>query len=232
MKNLFVTGTDTDVGKTLISCGLLIAFQKQGLSTLGYKPISAGCEKAPQGLVNDDAAQLLACSSIEVSLSEVNPIAFEPPIAPHIAANLVDTNIDSHAVTDGWMHLARKRPDVLLTEGAGGWSLPINDYQTLPEVLLPLDMKVVMVVGMRLGCLNHALLTANTIQQQGFTLSGWIANHLSNDMPYAEENIQTLEQHLEAPLIGKVPYLTSTDASLDVYEHVAQYLNPSRLLGN
>lgn len=230
MLNLFVTGTDTDVGKTLVSCAMLAAFRKHGLSTVGYKPISAGCEYTPRGLENADAKALLAESSLPVTLTQINPIAYEPPVAPHIAAEKSGVAICSQKILDGWKTLASMQPDVLLTEGAGGWQLPINHVQTLPDVLTELNPRVVLVVGMRLGCLNHSLLTAQAVVHQGFELCGWIANYIQADMPYAAENIQTLKAMFNAPLLGEVPYLGAEEQHAGRFELAVDALDVSTLL--
>ena len=230
MLNLFITGTDTDVGKTLVSCALLAALQRQGLSTIGYKPISAGCKATSQGLENADALALLQHSSLSVTLQQVNPIAFEPPIAPHIAAELAGTTIDSQTVVEGWEALANLRPDVLLTEGAGGWQLPINTQQTLPEVLSVIRPKVILVVGMRLGCLNHSLLTVQAIKAQGFELTGWIANYIEQDMPVAEQNIETLMRMIPAPLLGEIPFLGRESEHAQQLDRAVNALDLSQLL--
>lgn len=232
MKSFFITGTDTDVGKTFIACGLMQAFNEKTLKTIGYKPISAGCERVNGELENGDAKQLLAASSVSLSLSEVNPIAFEPPIAPHIAATQVNSVIRPQEIVTGWHHLAEKSPDVLITEGAGGWALPINQSQTLPDVLKQLPQQVILVVGLRLGCLNHALLTADAIKHAGFELAGWVANHLSDAMPVVEENIATLKTMIDAPLLGIVPWVEVSDESTMASEQASQYLNIESLLKN
>lgn len=230
MHSFFITGTDTDVGKTFIACGLLEAFNQKKLKTIGYKPISAGCERVNDELENQDARYLLASSSIALTLAEVNPVAFEPPIAPHIAATKVRSVIKPQDIVTGWHHLAEKSPDVLLTEGAGGWELPINQSQTLPDVLSQIPCEIVLVVGLRLGCLNHALLTANAIKNSGFKLCGWIANHLSEDMPVVEDNIDTLNAMIDAPLLGIVPYMASAAESQNLPKQVSEYINIDSLL--
>ena len=215
MHRFFMTGTDTDVGKTLVACGLLKALNLKGLKTIGYKPISAGCERVNGELINGDAVNLMNASSVKLSLAEVNPVAFEPPIAPHIAANQANTVIRPQDIVTGWHHLAEKSPDVLLTEGAGGWQLPISTTQTLPEVIKQIPQDVILTVGMRLGCLNHALLTVDSIKHSGFRLVGWIANHLSDDMLVSQQNIATLKNMIDAPLIAEIPWFGDDGAELN-----------------
>lgn len=211
----FVTGTDTEVGKTFVSCALLAACADAGLSTAAYKPVSAGCDVTPNGLRNEDALQLQQASNIALAYGEVNPIAFEEPIAPHLAcANLVAMGkaqpIELSSIHRGFSALAAKQSDVLLVEGAGGWRLPLGQNnkgqeQFLSDFAIAQKMPVILVVGMRLGCVNHALLTAQAIEQDGLTVAGWVANILEPDMPFLNENIQSLQSLLNAPLIARVP---------------------------
>jgi dethiobiotin synthetase len=210
-KNIFfITGTDTDVGKTYVSDLLLHAILKAGKSTLGFKPISAGCEQTPDGLRNEDALVLKAASSINAQYEHVNPIAFAPPIAPHIAAEQVGQSIDLGALQTHYETIQRYQADVLLIEGAGGWRLPLNRKGTyLSDFVLQNQLPVILVVGMRLGCLNHAILTLQSIQRDGLQCVGWIANQLSDDMPVYEDNLATLREIMPAPLIAHVPYMPS-----------------------
>ena len=207
----FITGTDTDVGKTICTKALLQAANKQNKSTLAYKPISAGCEETVEGLRNQDALILQQNSSIKVDYDAVNPIAYKQPIAPHIAAFESQQMIDTNNIDKGLVFLKQKKPQLLLIEGAGGWHLPINNQQLLSEWVIENQLPVILVVGLKLGCLNHALLTAQAIQQSGLTISGWIANHLQADMPFAEENITTLKGFIKAPLLVEIPFLDEVE---------------------
>lgn len=206
MQSYFVTGTDTDVGKTYVSAILLKAASEAGKKTVGYKPVSAGCEVINGRLVNEDASQLLANSSLPVSQDEVNPIAFVPPIAPHIAAQDAGVAISAETIKAGYMHLKAMSPDLLIMEGAGGWRLPLGDKRYLSDIVQQLKLDVIIVVGMRLGCLNHALLTAEAVQRDGLTIKGWIANQLHPDMPRYAENLDTLKAEMPAPFLGEIPY--------------------------
>lgn len=207
----FVTGTDTDVGKTICTKALLQTANKQNQSTLAYKPISAGCEETSFGLRNSDALILKQHSSIEVNYEAVNPIAYKQPIAPHIAAIENNHAIDISIIDRGFDFLQKKHPNYLFVEGAGGWHLPINNKQLFSEWVVEKKLPVIVVIGLKLGCLNHALLTVKSIQQSGLTIAGWIANHLQHDMPYVEQNIQTLKDLIAAPLIGRVPFLPNIE---------------------
>lgn len=221
----FVTGTDTEVGKTFVSEAILILLNKKGLQTGGYKPIAAGCAPTAQGLRNEDALALQKHSSIDLSYDEVNPIAFEAAIAPHLAAQ--DFNLDATAqpisidtVREGFNGIFQKNPDVMIVEGAGGWRLPMGiDYEGQPrylsEFVVEQNLSVILVVGMRLGCLNHAVLTAECIRNDGLKIAGWVANQMEPVMPFLEENIESLKNLLNAPLLGKLPRLKTSEEAAD-----------------
>ena len=229
-QTFFVTGTDTEVGKTFISQALLHAMSVAGLSTSAYKPVAAGCEQTAHGLRNEDALLLQAASSIELSYDEVNPIAFLEPVAPHLAAQNLSRTISLNDIHDGFICLEHKQADVLLVEGAGGWRLPLGpnpqgEQQYLSDFAIQQKLAVIMVVGVRLGCLNHALLTAEAIRCDGLQLVGWVANQIDSNMPYQEENIQSLKEQLNAPFIGSIP-------KLDRPEQALEFLDLTSLLRN
>ena len=223
---LFVTGTDTEVGKTFVTEALLILLNKKGLLTAGYKPIAAGCQPTEQGLRNEDALVLQQHSSIDLSYDEVNPIAFEAAIAPHLAAqNLSEDDaaqpISIDAVREGFIALLQKKPDVVIVEGAGGWRLPLGiDFEGqaryLSEFVVERNLSVILVVGMRLGCLNHAVLTAECIRNDGLKIAGWVANQIEPDMAFLDHNIDSLKALLDAPFIGTIPKL-DTPAEAGAY---------------
>jgi dethiobiotin synthetase len=220
-RGFFVTGTDTEVGKTFFTQGLLHALNQKGRLTVGYKPIAAGCEATSKGLRNDDALALQYHSSVDLSYDEVNPIAFEAAIAPHLAANqLANDNSGLHisidAVREGFIHLVQKKPDVLVVEGAGGWRLPLGidfDGQAryLSEFVIERNLAVILVVGMRLGCLNHAVLTAECIRNDGLKIAGWVANQIDADMPFLQDNIDSLKTLVDAPFLGVIPRLNTPE---------------------
>lgn len=203
----FITGTDTDVGKTICTKALLQAAKNQHANTLAYKPIAAGCDKTSAGLRNEDALILQSSCTMTCDYDLINPISFEQPIAPHIAADEVGDNISLSIINDGLNLLQKRRADYLLVEGAGGWHLPIDKQMLLSEWVAEQKIPVILVVGLKLGCLNHALLTAQAIERSGLQIIGWIANHLAHDMPYATQNITTLKHLINAPLIGEIPFL-------------------------
>ncbi|MGB0712563.1 MAG: dethiobiotin synthase [Gammaproteobacteria bacterium] len=201
----FITGTDTDVGKTVVSRALVARLVDHGLRVAALKPISAGCERTPEGLRNDDALQLMAAANVSLPYDTVNPFAYEPPIAPHIAAQRADRPMDI-ARCVGTLNEARSQADLCIVEGAGGWLVPINAQDTLEDLALALGLPVVLVVGIRLGCLNHAQLSARVIEASGLPLVGWIANHLSAETAEAEANVQALVDRIDAPLLETVPF--------------------------
>ncbi|WP_299078122.1 dethiobiotin synthase [uncultured Paraglaciecola sp.] len=211
----FVTGTDTEVGKTFVCAALLNALNKKGLLTAGYKPIAAGCDVTEHGLRNEDALALQQHSSIELGYDEVNPIAFEAAIAPHLAAAKVMQPISKDIIRQGFNSLTQKKPDVLIVEGAGGWRLPLGvDVEGQPrylsEFVIETNLSVILVVGMRLGCLNHGVLTAESIRNDGLKIAGWVANQIDPDMPLLDDNIESLKTLLDAPFIGTIPRLNNT----------------------
>ncbi len=205
----FIAGTDTDAGKTLIAAGLLNKSKSEGLSTVGLKPIAAGCEETPEGLRNDDALMLMAQSTEELPYEQVNPIAFAPPIAPHIAGQQLRRPLSAGRIV-GLLRgvLMINRAQFTLVEGAGGYRVPLNPKETLADVTKELNLPVILVVGMKLGCLNHALLTVEAIQRDGLKLAGWIANRVDEDMAVYKENIETLHAMIQAPCLGEVPFLS------------------------
>lgn len=203
----FLTGTDTDVGKTLVACSLLHAWQASGLAAVGYKPIAAGCERTAQGLRNRDALQLQAAGSVEIPYEAINPIAYAPPIAPHIAAEQCGIPIDTALLDAGLARLQTSGAERVLVEGAGGWHLPIGGGRLLSHWVAEHGLPVILVVGARLGCLNHALLTAEAIRAAGLTLAGWVCNRIDPEMPFYEHNRDTLAAMLGAPLLGEIPWL-------------------------
>lgn len=215
----FITGTDTDVGKTTVAAGLLQAARAAGLSTAAGKPVASGCEVTPEGLRNADALALMAQCTLALSYEEVNPVAFEPAIAPHIAAREAGVALTVQALLTPMQRILRQRADFTLIEGAGGWRVPLSGQDSLSDVAQGLDLPVILVVGVRLGCISHALLTAEAIAQDGLQLAGWVANIIDPHTARLEENLATLAERLPAPCLGRVPALTSPTAQA-VAEHV------------
>ncbi|MGH8757217.1 MAG: dethiobiotin synthase [Burkholderiales bacterium] len=197
----FVTGTDTGVGKTLVACALLSAFTRQGRSVVGMKPVTAGCEQTPEGLRNGDVEQLIAASTIKAPRHMVNPYALKPPIAPHIAAQQAGIEIKP-AVIKAVFEQLKKTAEVVVVEGVGGFKVPLNNRQDSADLAGLLGLPVILVVGMRLGCLNHTLLTADAIERCGLKLAGWVANCIDPHMAARQENLRALEERLGRPPLG------------------------------
>jgi len=216
----FITGTDTDAGKTTVAAGLLHAARLSGLSTAAGKPVASGCSVTPQGLRNADALALQAESSIKLTYDEVNPVAFEPAIAPHLAAREAGVALTVNSLLQPMRHILSKQADFTLIEGAGGWRVPLADQSNLSDLAVALGLPVILVVGVRLGCINHALLSAEAIARDGLHLVGWVANVTDGKTSRLEENLATLAERLPAPCLGRVPRLKKTSA-----ENVAQYLH-------
>jgi len=201
----FVTGTDTGVGKTLISAALLHTLARHHARVVGMKPVAAGLVQQGGAWVAEDVLALRAASTVAVPSGLDNPVALPEPLSPHLAAARV-----GRAVTVAELFAAhaalRDLADVVLVEGSGGWRVPLNEDETLADLAVALALPVVLVVGLRLGCLNHALLTAEAIRADGLHLAGWVANTVDPAMACRDENIDTLRQRLAAPLLGTVPW--------------------------
>jgi len=197
----FVAGTDTGVGKTAFSAALLRSFAAAGLRTAGMKPVAAGCRDGR----NDDVEALIAASSAGIDRGLVCPYLFEPPIAPHIAAREAGVRIDLAVIERAFAALSAHF-DLVVVEGVGGFRVPLNERDDAAGLAKRLGLPVILVVGLRLGCLNHALLTAEAIEAEGLKLAGWVANRIDPGMARAEENIQALRERLRAPLIADIPF--------------------------
>jgi dethiobiotin synthetase len=208
---LFVTGTDTGIGKTVIARALLHGYAEMGLSTAAMKPVASGCERTAEGLRNEDALALMQTATTHLRYEDVNPYAFEPPIAPHIAAREAGVEIDFDRIAAHYRRIATF-PDLTVVEGVGGWLVPLSGWDTVGDLAAQLELDVVLVVGLRLGCINHALLSAEAIHGRGCNLVGWIANQVDPAMERVQENIDTLVAQIAAPLLGAVPYMERPDA--------------------
>ncbi len=202
----FVTGTDTGVGKTAISCALLSMMNKMQVRTLGIKPVASGLIRWGTRYYNEDALRLKQFSSIKLPYKYINPYAFHAPVSPHWAATLENKTLSAQAIVAACQPALTTPFDFALIEGVGGWFAPINAQETMAEVARLCQCPVILVVGMRLGCLNHALLTYQAIKQSGLTVAGWVANQIVPDMLYCEENIDFLKHKIAAPCLGVVPY--------------------------
>jgi len=203
----FVTGTDTGVGKTVVSCALLHALRSRGLPAVGMKPVASGCVPSAQGLLNEDVEALLQAGDPAATREQINLYRFEPAIAPHIAAALAGVEIDLGAIAARHRELAA-RYGAVVVEGAGGWLVPLGKATSFADLAQALALPVVMVVGMRLGCINHALLSGESIARRGLRLAGWVANRIEAHMPCFEENLESLRERMDAPLMGVVAHAT------------------------
>ncbi len=197
----FVTGTDTGIGKTWTTLALMRAFQAKGLCTGGMKPVASGCEMTEDGLVNDDARSILEQSGTHEPYALINPYALKEPVAPHIAAARAGARIDMSHILSAYQQLAA-RHEIMLVEGAGGWRVPLTDDHFFPDLVRAMGIPVILVVGLRLGCINHALLTAGRIQADGHRLAGWVANAI--DPLYGEmaETLEVLDKYIASPRLG------------------------------
>lgn len=216
----FIAGTDTEVGKTQVSCALLHKARAQNLTTLGLKPVAAGAELTEAGLRNSDAQALQALTTEEMDYRQINPICLPQPISPHLAAAEQKIRISLDRLVGLVRGSLMGKFDLCVIEGAGGWRVPINERDYLSALPIELKTPVILVVGLRLGCINHAVLTAEAIQRDGLVLAGWVANQLVADLPEAEAIIQTLNLRLNAPCLGHIPFLTAIDPA-----QAAQYLH-------
>lgn len=208
-KAWFVTGTDTEVGKTAVSCALLHAAQRSGLRTAAVKPVAAGCDA--QGR-NEDALQLSRAMTETLDYAQVNPVALSEAVAPHIAAARERKLLQADRLAGLCRGVMLGSAQFVLIEGAGGWRVPINSRETLADVAIALQLDVILVVAMRLGCINHALLTVEAIRRDGLQVAGWVANQAGERMSCHTENLDTLRRLLPAPLLGEIPHITPFDA--------------------
>lgn len=202
MHKYFITATDTDAGKTFVATAFVKALTRHNFKVAVYKPISAGCDVIDNTLVNEDAALLQKVANCNQSIHSINPIAFEEPIAPHIAALKTNSNISSSDVTEHYANVTKLNANIIVTEGAGGWRLPLSNGDFLSNFAKQTEQQVILVVNMKLGCLNHAILTYESILADNLDCVGWVANAYQ-EMPYLEENIQTLENLIKAPLLAR-----------------------------
>ena len=210
----FLTGTDTEIGKTHIACALLERARQQGLRATGLKPVAAGIEADGE---NDDVRRIRQASNVALPAQIRNPYRFAPPIAPHLAAAQAGVEIDFAQIAAS-LGNARQHADFVVVEGAGGFCIPLGPDQTSADLAVALQLPVILVVGLRLGCLNHALLTAEAITRRGLALAGWVGNHLATPMSHAAENMATLRALLPAPCLGEVTWRDDGDVCASAHE--------------
>lgn len=203
LRGYFVTGTDTGIGKTLVSRALLHRLRQTSTAVAGFKPVASGCHLTADGLRNADALALQQASSVAVPYATVNPYAFAPPVAPHLAAQAAGVTIDCAFIQRS---IATVSAEQIVVEGVGGWLVPLNEQQTVADLAQLLALPVVLVVGLRLGCINHALLTATAIQARGLEIVGWVANQIDPAFSLCEENIVAIDARVGVPLLMRIPW--------------------------
>lgn len=227
-KTYFVTGTDTGVGKTMVSAAILHAARAMGKRTLAMKPIASGCERTQEGLRNEDALMLQEAISEPLAYELINPVALEPAIAPHVAAEQAGRHITADRLVGFCRGLQIRPADLLLVEGAGGWRVPLNDRETYAEFPRLLQMPVILVVSLKLGCINHALLSAEAIRNDGLALAGWVANRAEPEpMACEQDTLNYLVNHMGTPCLGILPWMANGRP-----EVLAKYLNIDGLFEN
>jgi dethiobiotin synthetase len=218
---IYITGTDTGIGKTHVSSALLRTLRSAGIAAVGMKPVASGCEATPHGLRNEDALALIAAAGGGPRYEDVNPYAFADPIAPHLAAADAGIVVDPKRIAACFGRL-RATADLVVVEGVGGWLAPLGDALMQADFVRMLKLQVVLVVGLRLGCLNHALLSVRSIEADGCELIGWIGNAIDPDMARRDDNIATLQARIQAPLLGVIqhgldtaPFDGATDMAIE-----------------
>lgn len=224
-KTFFITGTDTEVGKTVSTVALLRAANKLGLLTAAYKPVASGCDLMEEGLCNQDVVMLQKNTSLRLAYEELVGYCFEPHIAPHIASEESGVPIELGVLSDGLKRLKETDADMIFVEGAGGWRLPVGHGHFLSDWVRHENLPVILVVGAKLGCLNHAMLTCEAIQHDRLNIAGWCVNRIHPGMSHYKANLETLKSLLPAPFLGEIPYLARPFES-----DLGQYLDLSPLL--
>lgn len=222
-KRFFITATDTDAGKTFVAAGILAAAKRAGLATMGLKPVAAGAELVDGVLRNDDALALMAQTSVKLTYEQINPVLLKQAIAPHLAAENEGVNISARRL-EGVIKGSLLTPhDFALVEGAGGWRVPLNSREMLSDLAKSLNFPVILVVNMKLGCINHATLSAEAIQRDGLNLVGWVAN-MGDSMPYYEENVAAINSIIAAPLLAKLARYENVEDSNSEFDNILSQL--------
>ncbi len=208
MHSFFITGTDTNIGKTAIICSLIAKCIEEGFRAGGMKPVAAGCHIENGYMISDDVKKIIEVSNVDLNIKEINPYSFELPIAPHISFK--SNEIDIHLIKK-YLRSFENKMDYLFIEGVGGYAVPLTETFTTADLVENLDIPVILVVGMKLGCINHALLTVESILNKKQKLCGWVANRIDGDMQAYEENFSFLKEKIKAPCLGEVPYFKDFD---------------------
>ena len=231
LSGFFITGTDTEVGKTLVSGALILKFRAQGKQAIGFKPVVAGTYQSANGeLLNEDLETLRIASQLAPDQVNLSPYILEMPVAPHLAAANKGIVLQLSTIMQS-LQETQKHSDCLIIEGAGGLLIPLNDHENLGDLVQQIGLPVILVVGMKLGCINHALLTQEAIKARGLKIAGWIANSLSSEMFLLKENVDTLQAKIDAPFLGLIPVLPkalqkadNSPYSIEALDFAAQYL--------
>ena len=225
MNKWFITGTDTEVGKTVASCALLQAAIRAGYHAVGYKPVASGSQMTAEGIRNDDALALQQTSYLKLPYEAINPLAFIEPTSPHIISAHEQRPINFSVMSEGLVCLATQS-DWVQVEGAGGWFTPLSDTTTFADWVKAEQLPVILVVGIKLGCINHALLTAQAVETAGLRLAGWIANDIQPQGKWHIEYLTTLKKRISAPFLGEIPWFEE----LTISTNLGDYLNPALLI--
>ncbi len=212
-KGYFITGTDTEVGKSWISAGLITKLVNEGYRVAAMKPVASGCETTADGLRNEDALLLQQCSNVEADYHTINPYHFSEPVAPHIAAANAGVDISFKKIVSHYQSLSNNS-DFVIVEGAGGWRVPLGSDGDMSALAGLLDLPVILIVALRLGCINHALLSAEAIRRDGHQFAGWIGNCITSQMNEQQANIETLQQQIPEPCLGVIPYSSSLNPAV------------------
>ena len=210
----------------MISCSILSAIQQKGLSTAAVKPVAAGVTSSSQGMQNEDVVALANYCSISLTLKDINPVCFSEPIAPHIAAARTGIKLDAASIAGQCQNIVNKNANLTLIEGAGGWKVPLSENETMADIVIQLEIPVILIVGMRLGCLNHALLSAQSVLADGVRLAGWVANQIDPNMSAYQENLSTLKALMPSPMLTEIPWLQGDD----LVKQAACYIEVERIL--
>lgn len=227
----FVTGTDTEVGKTLVSGALILKLRKQGINTIGFKPVVAGTYQDANGItLNEDLETLRIASNLDVDELSLCPYVLNQPAAPHLVAREQGLRLEMNVINQAFRNI-QNQADCVVVEGAGGLLIPLNDKEDLGDFAIEINLPIILVVGMKLGCINHALLTCEAIKARNLNIAGWVANTLNTEMPLLQENLQTLKARITAPFLGLIPALPkelqksdNSPYSLDALTFAAQHI--------
>jgi dethiobiotin synthetase len=227
----FVTGTDTEVGKTLVSGALILKLREQGINTIGFKPVVAGTYQDTNGTtLNEDLETLRIASNLSIDQLSLCPYVLNQPAAPHLVAREQGLRLEMSLINQAFRNI-QNQADCVVVEGAGGLLIPLNDKEDLGDFTIEINLPIILVVGMKLGCINHALLTCEAIKARNLNIAGWVANTLNTEMPLLQENLQTLKARITAPFLGLIPALPkelqksdNSPYSLDALTFAAQHI--------